>query len=553
MPRYWFRFFKSMIAAFAVTTTVGFVYPAEAQQPNILVIVADDMGYSDWGSFGGEIRTPNLDTLAQDGLRFTNFYAAPACSPSRSMLMTGIDHHMVGMGTMGEVLEPNQTGKPGYEGYLNDRAVALPQLLRDAGYATMMSGKWHLGESIEHGPSRKGFEQSFTLLEGGASHFGDEWMMYANYSPTYRENGERVHVPSDFYSSEFYTQKIIDWLKAKKDDRPFFAYLAYTAPHDPLHVPDEWLDKYSGVYDDGYDALSEKRLERMIDLGIVPKATKPSGRPDFIPAWSDLTADQKKRSARAMEIYAAMVENIDHHIGRLFANLSELGLDENTIVIFFSDNGANGATMAQYPQTNEAWVERNSDNRYENLGRRGSRIGTGPGWALASMTPFRLFKGFISEGGIRSPLIVAGPGVTRAGQINTSPANLRDIMPTVLQYVGVEHPDTYDGRDVLPMQGRSMVPVLAGRADTVHDPEDVFGFELLGWRGIRVGDWKATWIDKPFGVSEWELFNLSNDPGETKDLSGERPDKTVELRNLWERYASDVGVVLAEKSPLNAP
>ncbi|MCK5715235.1 MAG: sulfatase-like hydrolase/transferase, partial [Nitrosomonadaceae bacterium] len=214
---------------------------AKETRPNILIIVADDMGYSDWGAFGGEIKTPNLDKLAGKGLRITQFYTAPTCSPTRSMLMTGIDHHLVGLGTISEAMQANQKGKPGYEGHINDRAVTMTELLRDSGYATMMAGKWHLGDGIEQDPSRKGFEQSFTLLQGGASHFSDEWMMYADYTPTYRENGKRVHVPPEFYSSDFYTQKIIDWLKAKNDDRPFFAYLSFTAPHDPLHVPDDWL------------------------------------------------------------------------------------------------------------------------------------------------------------------------------------------------------------------------------------------------------------------------------------------------------------------------
>lgn len=288
----------------------------------------------------------------------------------------------------------------------------------------------------------------------------------------------------------------------------------------------------------------------MIDLGIVPKTASPFKRPGFIPAWSDLTPAQKKISARSMEIYASMIENIDHHIGRLLSTLKTLGLDDNTVVIFFSDNGANGATMAQYPQTNEAWVERNSDNSYDN---RGSRIGVGAGWALASMTPFRMFKGFISEGGIRSPLIVAGPGVARAGQISGEIAHVRDIMPTVLQLAGVKHPEKYKGRAVLPMQGRSMTDFLAGKASTVHGSKDVFGFELFGWRGVRVGDWKATWISRPFGVSEWELFNLAEDPGETRDLSDQKPDKVVELREQWERYASEVGVVLPEQPLFNAP
>ena len=218
---------------------------AAAQQPspNILLIVVDDMGYSDVGAFGGEIETPTIDGLADSGVRFTNFYVGPTCSPTRSMLMSGNDNHVAGLGNMNEAMTPNQVGQPGYEGHLNDRVVSMATLLKDAGYHTYMAGKWHLGEKPEHDPSKRGFEKSFTILQGGASHFDDEWMMYANYTPTYRENGVRTHVPRGFYSTEFYTDKTIEYIDEQGDDAPFFAYLSYTAVHDPLHLPDDWLDR----------------------------------------------------------------------------------------------------------------------------------------------------------------------------------------------------------------------------------------------------------------------------------------------------------------------
>lgn len=521
-------------------------------RPNMLVIVTDDIGFSDWGAFGGEINTPHLDRLAAEGVRITNFYTAPTCSPTRAMLLTGIDHHLVGLGTMAEVLQPNQKGKPGYEGYLNDRAVALPELLLDAGYATMIAGKWHLGEAIEQDPSRRGFAQSFTLLQGGASHFGDEWMLSADYTPVYRENGRRVHLSADFYSSDFYAQKLIEWLKAKQDDRPFFAYLAFTAPHNPLQIPDDRLSKYAAAYNTGYDALARTRLARMKALGIVPNEAVPFPRPSFILGWEELSHQQRAESARAMEVYAAMIETIDDNVGRLLGTLKELNVYDNTLIIAFSDNGANGHTMAEYPGTDEAWVARNSDNRFENFGKRGSRIATGPGWALASMTPFRMFKTFISEGGIRSPLIVKGPGVARVGEINRTSADVRDIMPTVLEYAGVAHTGTYKGRKVLPMQGRSMAPFLHAKEETVHDHDHVFGFELFGWRGIRQGAWKATWIGPPVGPSDWQLFNLEQDPGETRDLSQEQTDRLLKLKALWQTYADDVRLVLPEKPSFTA-
>ncbi len=527
---------------------------AEARdaRPNILVIVTDDMGFSDWGAFGGEIHTPNLDRLAAEGVRITNFYTAPTCSPTRAMLLTGIDHHLVGLGTMGEILQPNQKGKPGYEGYLNDRAVTLPELLIDAGYATMMSGKWHLGEAIEQDPSRRGFAHAFTMLEGGASHFADEWMLYRDYTPVYREDGRRIHLPVGFYSSDFYTSKIREWLKAKQDNRPFFAYLAFTAPHDPLHIPDDRLGDYAGVYNAGYDVLARARLARMKALGIVRDDVVPSPRPSFIPAWDALTSQQQAISSRAMEIYASMIKTVDDNVGRLVETLRELDVYDNTLIIAFSDNGANGHAMTDYVDTDAAWLERNSDNRFDNLGRRASRVSVGPGWALAGMAPFRMFKGYVSEGGMRSPLIVKGPGVARNGEISHTVADVRDIMPTVLDYAGVPHAGTYKGREVLPMQGRSMASFLEAKVQTVHDPDHVFGFELFGWRGVRQGPWKATWIGPPVGPSDWQLFNLDQDPGETRDLAHEQPDRLMKLTALWKKYADEVGLVLPEKPSFTA-
>jgi len=523
-----------------------------AERPNILLIVIDDMGYSDIGPFGAEIRTPNLDRLAARGLRFTNFYVGPACSPTRSMLMSGTDNHIAGMGANAETLAPNQLGQPGYEGYLNERVASVASLLRDSGYHTYLAGKWHLGEEPEHDPSHRGFERSYALLQGGASHFDDEWMMCANYTPIYREDGVRVHVPSGFYSSEFYTDKIIEYIEGQEDDAPFFAYLAYTAVHDPLHIPDEWLDKYEGAYDGGWDLLREQRLERMVKMGLVPEGTILGPKLEMVPAWSDLPPEQRKVLTRTMEIYAAMVENTDFHIGRVLDFLRNTDRLENTVVLFFSDNGANGMPMHSYPGTDEAWVERNSDNRYENMGRRGSRIAEGPGWAQASVTPFRLFKGFIAEGGIRSPLIVSGPVVDGAGKTVDGVAHVMDITPTFLELAGANYPSEHNGRRIVPLRGKSLVPVLTGRRTSIRTQDDPVGWEMMGWRALRMGQWKITWIDAPFGESEWQLFDLSTDPGETQDLSSDNIEQLQRLLKQWNAYADEVGIIYAEEGmPIN--
>ncbi|MHC5012892.1 MAG: sulfatase-like hydrolase/transferase, partial [Planctomycetota bacterium] len=340
--------------------------------------------------------------------------------------------------------------------------------------------------------------------------------------------------------------RIIEWTGAQDDDRPFFAYLAFTAPHDPLHVPDEWLDKYDGVYDDGYDALRESRLSSLRALGFVGADAAPFSRLPMIPAWDSLSAEQRVEQARRMEIYAAMVENMDHHVGRVLTHLKDIGKYDDTLIVFFSDNGANGLEMHQYPETDEAWVERNSDNRLENYGRRGSRIAMGPAWAQASMSPFRLFKAFIAEGGIRSPFVVSGPGVTRSGEISDAVGHVLDVVPTFLQVAGVEYPETYEGRDVIPLTGRSMIPHLAGTADVIRPADEPLGWEFLSWRALRLGHWKATWIARPFGISDWQLFDLDTDPGETRDVADEKPAILLDLIQRWEQYAEENGVILPD-------
>ena len=527
--------------------TIGAVDAAEQQErPNILLIVVDDMGYSDIGKFGGEIATPAIDALAATGIKMTNFYVGPTCSPTRSMLMSGNDNHVAGLGNMNEALTPNQAGQPGYEGHLNDRVVSVASLLRDSGYHTYMAGKWHLGEKPEYDPSKKGFEKSFTLLEGGASHFDDEWMMYANYTPTYRENGVRTHVPRGFYSSEFYTDKTIQYISEQRDDAPFFAYLSFTAVHDPLHLPDDWLNRYTGKYSMGYNALREERLARMKNLGIIPTGTKLGPWLPMVPRWEDLSAEQRTQESRRMELYAAMVSNIDFHIGRLVAYLEKAGKLDKTLIIFFSDNGANGADMHMYPGTDEAWVERNSDNRFPNWGRRGSRIAQGAGWAQASSTPFRLFKAFIAEGGIRSPLIASGPPLAHSGETLHAIAHVMDIAPTLLEIAAAPYPSANESGVPIPQRGKSLLPLLTAQADSTRGADDFLAWEFFDWRAVRTAKWKATWIAEPFGTGDWQLFDIMVDPGESMNLSDQFPDVTQELAKKWHRYADDVGVVPSE-------
>jgi arylsulfatase len=535
-------YFVRILLALALTIVVGSATHA-ADRPNILLIAVDDMGYSDIGPFGAEIDTPSIDSLAAEGVRFTNFYVGPSCSPTRSMLFSGNDNHIAGLGNMGELLSPNQVGQPGYEGHLNDRVVSLATILGNAGYHTYMAGKWHLGHEPEQGPYKRGFERVFTMLHGGTSHFDDEWMMYANYTPIYREDGVRTHVPQGFYSTEFYSDQIVKYIDEQEDDNPFFAYLSFTAPHDPLHLPDEWLDRNKGNYDAGYNELRATRLARMKDLGIVPDAANLGPWMKPIPMWDTLTPEQKKMAARQMEIYSAMIENIDHHIGRVLQYLESTGKKKDTLIVFFSDNGANGFEMHSYPGTDEAWVVRNSDNRFSNWGKRGSRIAQGPGWAQASSTPFHLFKNFLAEGGIRSPLIISGPGVAYQGEIVDRMAHVMDIAPTFLELAGATYPATHNGQPVEQQRGTSMVPILSKQSSTVHGPDEAIGWEYNDLKAIRIGDHKATWIIKPFGPSDWRVYDLSVDPGESNDLSTQEPELRQRLIEAWEDYADAVGVI----------
>ena len=535
--------------SFAERTGADVQKMRDGRRPNILLIVADDMGWSDIEPFGGEIRTPQLNRLATEGIQFTQFYVGPACSPTRSMMLSGTDNHLAGMGTNAEGISEEQRGKPGYEGYLNDRVVSVAETLAASGYETFMTGKWHLGEKPEHWPHKRGFQRSFTMMLGGASHFGDEAPMCNDYYPIYAEDGKRTHTPDDFYSSTFYADKIIQYIKTRDTGRPFFGYLAFTAVHDPVHVPDAWVDAYKGRYDAGPDAIRRERFARQVDMGLFPKDTNlwqlpnpPKGHDRHIPPWRERPKEQRDYSARVMEVYASMVELMDREVGRVIAYLKEIGEYENTYVIFLSDNGANGMPMGAYPNTGEEWVTRNSDTRWENIGRKGSRNAIGFEWALACNSPLRLIKGTIAEGGIRSPLIVTGPGVP-SGKRSDTVLHVMDVAPTFLNIAGTTHPQTLDGKEVLPMQGKSMLTCWTDEKNSIRPDTDHLAWELIGWKAVRMGDWKATWLSPPFGQSKWQLFNVKVDPGEAEDLSSEDPDKLETMTQLYEDYAERCGVI----------
>ncbi len=531
-----------------------------SKRPNILLIVADDMGYSDLGCFGGEIKTPNLDALAARGMRGTNFCVGPTCSPTRSMLLTGVDNHIAGLGNMHEYVGPEQKGKPGYEGHLNDRVVSVATLLHDSGYHTYMAGKWHLGEEEPSWPAARGFERDFTLMQGGGSNWSD--MLYPNPAHphlTFSLDGKRVEkLPDDHFSTAAYSDYIMKCIDGgKADGKPFFAYLSFQAVHSPFAVPDDWLDRYKGKYDAGYDAIRESRLAKMKAMGLVGKDVKPFPRLPSVPAWDSLTPEEKEVSSRKMELYAAMLENMDFHIGRVLDHVKQAGQLDNTIVMFMSDNGAEFtealALIESLGPGPKKWAQENFDTRPENRGRKGSLVDYGAAWAQVGTVPFRLFKHYVAEGGIRSPLILAGPGVNHAGDTSNALVHAMDIVPTFLDLAGVSHPGLQSGARVVAPEGKSIVPLLAGSAKAVRSDSDWIGWEMFGNRAIRQGDWKILYITKEAqGSGVWQLFNLREDPAETNDLAAANPDRLKSMVALWDEYAKKNGVILTGDGPFRA-
>jgi len=593
----------------AATATAAAAAPAapalagSARRPNILYIMADDLGYSDIGAYGGEIETPNLDALARDGRLLTNHHTGTVCAITRAMLISGTDHHLVGEGTMGEPRDERR-GLPGYEGYLNDSALSVAQLLKDAGYHTYMAGKWHLGAGIEgkgKTPDRWGFERSWSLLPGAArNHFGGEAADARNYT----EDGRFVQPGPGFYSTDFYTNKLIEYIDSHRNDgKPFFAYAAYTSPHWPLQVPEPWLSKYKGRYDKGYDAVRLARIERMKKLGIIPAgftpyaglpetltrspATPNNGKPEaryvnalngaaqgyvdhgpgrVVKKWDSLTPLEKKVQARYMEIYAGMVDNLDHNIGRLIQHLKDIGEYEHTFIMFQSDNGAEGWPVdagADPKATDEANA---APEVYARLGTdQMKRIQYGLRWAEVSAAPFRNVKGASHEGSVSTPLIVKLPGQQGPQTILRDWTYVTDNTATFLALAGVTPPSqpapkdvdaasgkdrnqgkvVYGGRAVYPVSGSSLLPLLQGStiaARGLPAADESYG---RGYVFSEDGHWKAVWTEPPQGPVDghWQLYDLRLDRGENHDVSARHPEVVAQLVQRWKDYMTRVGGV----------
>lgn len=531
----------------------------EASRPNFLVIVADDLGWSDLGAFGGEIATPNIDALANSGVRFTGFHTAPTCSPTRSMLLSGVDNHEAGIGTMVESRAPSLADRPGYEGYLNDRVASIAELLQQGGYRTLMSGKWHLGLTEDRGPAARGFEHSYALLQGLGNHFGADqnaaWKK-AKANSLYRQDGKLVRFPVGRYSADQFADQLIGFLDGgAQDQRPFFAYLTFTTPHWPMQAPAETIAKYKGRYDAGYEVLRAERLERQKKLGLVALDQKPHAL-DGVKPWQSLTAEQKAIEARKMEVYAAMVDRMDENVGRVVAELKRTGQYDNTVIVFLSDNGPEGSEIDlpfQVRGTPDGAKKLGIDNRLENIGNATSYVGYGAGWAQANSTPSWLVKGYPTEGGTRVSAFASGKGVV-GERIARGNLSVTDIAPTLLDLAGVTQPTTFKGHAILPFEGHSLVPVLTQKATEVRAADEPVGTELFYRRALRKGDWKAVYLPKSgsayprggVGDGKWQLFNLATDPAESQDLAADHTAKLAELVADWDRYAAQKGVALPE-------
>lgn len=502
---------------------------AATSPPNFLLIVADDLGFSDIAPYGGEMPTPNLARLAAEGTRFLDFHTAVKCNPTRAMLHTGIDNNTSAVG-------PRRNYR------LSPDAATLAEVLRDAGYHTYMTGKWDLGRGTDQVPSSRGFEQVLALLPGAGRHFPNPHLEASAELNSYSENGERVAVPDDFYSTYYYTDRMLEYIGANLGDgRPFFAFLSYTAPHYPLQAPRERIEAYEGWYEDGYQATRSARIERLRERGLFPADFEPYADEDLTD-WASLTDAERADESRRMQIYAAMVDIMDEEIGRVLAYLDEQGIADDTVVLFMSDNGADGtATGAGY---NEA-----DDNSLDNLGSATSYVTVGANWARVSSTPLRLYKTYTTEGGTRVPAILRWPGRVASARIDRNFFQVTDLMPTFLELAGISHP-AYESvadsdRMPLPMQGRSVASLWLDERPAYTGDDLAFHTYIesrLGGGYVRRGDWKLAWWKEDGEFVPGALFNLARDPAEIYDLSTNQPEIAAELARAWFDYARANGV-----------
>jgi arylsulfatase len=488
-----------------------------------VLILADDMGFSDIGCYGGEVSTPNIDKLAQEGLRFSQFYNSARCCPSRASLLTGLYPHQAGIGWMAR-----DFGYDAYRGRLNDKCVTIAEVLKQAGYSTYMSGKWHVGTDPEHWPLQRGFDRYFGLITGTSNYFD----LAKSKAPgkvinvMAEDNEPYAPTPGKFYMTDAFTDKAVKFLDEHEKDCSFFLYLSYTAPHWPLHAWSEDIAEYKGKYMKGWDAIRQDRLNRLTEMGLLKKGTKLTPRDPGTWPWSE--EERKQEMDLKMAIYAAQIECMDRGIGQVLKKLEQLGKRDNTLIMFLSDNGA----------TSE-WGPRGFDRRGNGLPPGGidSYMSYGFSWANASNAPFREYKTWHHEGGIATPFIARWPGVIGGNNAVTHQVgHIMDVMTTCVDAAGAEYPATHKGSEVTALQGKSLMPIFRGNKRKGHD---ALFWEHEGNRAVRKGNWKIVSDYQ----KEWELYDMANDRTELNDLAEEQPRKVSQLAKLYEQWAKQCHVL----------
>ncbi len=522
-------------------------------RPNVVVILADDLGFSDTSPYGGEIPTPNIRALADAGIRFTNYHTGASCAPSRAMLLTGVDSHRNGVPNIPEALPPNQWDQPNYQGTLGLNVVTVASLLKASGYHTYLAGKWHLGRTPELLPTARGFERTFALADTGADNYDHKTYLPIYDGAHWYADGKETTLPDDFYSSKTFVDKTIEFIESNREDgAPFFAYVPFQAVHIPVQAPREFTEKYLGVYDEGWTVLRKRRLESAVAMGIVPEGTALAEIPGTLD-WEGLTDEERRYESKKMAVYAGMIDAMDYHIGRLVQYLKDTGQYENTVFVFTSDNGPEASQIlgTSYAPMFKGWLSQNGYNwDYETLGERGSYMHIGPSFATAAASPLAYYKFFVHEGGTRVPLIISGASVGRKGEISDALTFVTDLAPTILEMTQTSSPgDTWDGQPVEPMIGKSLISLANGEAEGAHSPDEAIGYELGGNSALYRGDYKIV-MDlgpdndgKAVADGEWHLYNLAIDPGESNDLRDSMPELFASMKADYEAYVKANGVL----------